>query len=298
MGRPLPTPVRLARWAALGVVALVGCESLRTGSVPPAERGQVTASTPKKPGGTQPPLRVSKFVFWADVPLEPNDVVFRELEDLPDQIQSELQLPDANNLVQVYLFDDQEKYEAFMRDRFPWLPVRRAYFIADQRRGGVGYDLNVYTWLGPHLRTDLRHELTHALLHGVLKTVPLWLDEGLAGYFEQPPSHDGVNPDHLETLRRGPFQPNLGRLEKITDVKQMEKAEYREAWAWVHYMLRGDPAAKAALLAYLQTLRDSPNPGLLFPHLKDAIGEPGLALAEHLGRADLPTPGIRRTGGR
>ena len=41
--------------------------------------------------------------------------------------------------------------------------------------------------MGDHLRTDLRHELTHALLHGVLKDVPLWLDEGLAGFFELPP---------------------------------------------------------------------------------------------------------------
>ena len=72
--------------------------------------------------------------------------------------------------------------------------------------------------MGDHLRTDLRHELTHALLHSVLKDVPLWLDEGLAGYFELPPENDGVNPQHLELLRRGPFQPDLARLESLEQV--------------------------------------------------------------------------------
>ena len=307
MADPLPPrrPARrLARWAAAGGFGLlaVGCESLRHSTdpapVPGGERAQVAAAVPKKPGGVHPPLRVSKFVFYADVPLQPNDPIFRELEDLPDQIQRELQLPAGNTVVQVFLFDDQEKYEAFMRDRFPWLPVRRAYFIGDQKRPGAAGDLQVYTWMGEHLRTDLRHELTHALLHEVLKSVPLWLDEGLAGFFEQPPGNDGVNPEHLDKLRkeRPPF--DLARLEKIGQVGDMGKPEYRESWAWVHCFLRGgDPAARQALLDYLQHLRGTPTPAAMMPRLKDAVAEPERVLAEHLERTDVPTPGGRRIAG-
>jgi hypothetical protein len=291
-------PRRLALCIGLAAALAAGCETIRNG--PPAapahgERAQVAAA-PKKPGGIHPPLRVSRFVFYADVPLEPNDAVFKELEELPDQLQRELRLPAGNTLIQVYLFDDQDKYEAFMRDRFPWLPVRRAYFIADQKRPGSADDLSVYTWLGPHLRTDLRHELTHALLHSVLKGVPLWLDEGLAGFFEQPPAHNGVNPEHLDALRKGPFQPDLARLEKIGQVRQMEKPEYRESWAWVHFLLRGDPRAKAALLDYVQLLRDDPAPGPLLPRLREAVPDPVAALAEHLAQTNLPAPTAR--GGR
>lgn len=296
MGRPLPTPHRLACGIALAAVLLAGCEALRTAAPRPStggERAQSTGPAPKKPGGVHPPLRVSRFVFYADSPLEPNDAVFKELEDLPDQVQRELRLPAGNSVIQVYLFDDQERYEAFMRDRFPWLPVRRAYFIADQKRPGSGDDLSVYTWMGPHLRTDLRHELTHALLHGVLKGVPLWLDEGLAGFFEQPPAHDGVNPEHLDALRKGPFQPDLSRLERVGQVSQMEKPEYRESWAWVHFLLRGDPRGKAALLDYMQQLRENPNPGQLLPRLREAVPDPHAALADHLARTTLPTPTAR-----
>jgi hypothetical protein len=196
----------------------------------------------------------------------------------------------------VFLFDTQEKYERYMKSRYRHLPTRRAYFIAEPRVGGGADDLKVFTWTGDHLRTDLRHELTHALLHGVLKDVPLWLDEGLAGYFELPPEQRGVNPQHLEMLRRGPFLPDLGRLERFDQVRQMEKPEYREAWAWVHLMLRGPAPAKLALVEYLQQLRSTDRPGPLLPRLKDAVGDPDVALADHL--AAMATPRTRAAAPR
>ena len=122
----------------------------------------------------------------------------------------------------------------------------------------------------------------------MLKDVPLWLDEGLAGYFELPPRNNGVNAQHLEVLRRGPFQPDLGRLEKFTEVIQMQKPEYREAWAWVHLMLRGDPAAKKVLHAYLQALRTDAAPGPLLARLREAIPAPEQALAQHLSTIEMP----------
>lgn len=302
---PLCRPAhRLVRWAAVSGFGLVsiGCESIKHHTdplpVPGGERAQLAAAVPKKPGSVHPPLRVSKFVFYADVPLAPSDPIFRELEELPEQVQRELRLPAGNTVVQVFLFDDQEKYEAFMRDRFPWLPVRRAYFIGDQKRPGAAGDLQVYTWMGEHLRTDLRHELTHALLHEVLKSVPLWLDEGLAGYFEQPPGNDGLNPDHLDRLRKERPVYDLARLEKIGQVGDMGKPEYREAWAWVHFCLRGgDPKVRRVLLDYLQDLRSAPSPSPLLPRFRDVVPEPERAVAEYVERVQVPPVGNRRVEG-
>ncbi len=171
-----------------------------------------------------------------------------------------------------------------MKARYPELPKRRAFFVAQPRTVGGGDELLVYTFWGERLRQDLRHELTHALLHSVLKDVPLWLDEGLAEYFELPPGSNGVNVQHLEQLRRGAFAPDLARLEQLNQVAQMTPAEYREAWAWVHLMLRGPADGKAALLAYLQQLRSNGSPGPLQPRLTAAV--PGLtdALDMHLGQ--------------
>jgi len=238
---------------------------------------------------TTPPgkfhTRCGYYVIYHDFDLDKND--FSDLEALPEQVFGELKLPPSNGVVQVFLFDTQERYERFMRMKYKDLPPRRAYFLQGVESKE---DLKIFTWMGDHVRTDLRHELTHALLHGVLKDVPLWLDEGLAGFFELPPNQDGLNPQHLEILRRGPFQPDLARLEKLSDVKQMAKPEYREAWAWIHLMLRGDPAAKKVLLDYLQALRINPNPGLLLPQLREAVLDPEQDLLEHLEKIELVKP--------
>jgi hypothetical protein len=230
--------------------------------------------------------RCGHYVFYHDFDFDRSDPLFAELEALPDQVFGELDLPPTTRVIQVFLFETQERYERYMRVKYPILPPRRAYFVAEPHVGGD--ELKVFTWMGDHLRTDLRHELTHALLHGVLKDVPIWLDEGLAGYFELPPEQNGVNQQHLELLRRGPFQPDLGRLEQLTKVKQMEKPEYREAWAWAHLMLRGSPEAKLVLQSYLQVLRATDKPGALLPRLREVIPDPDQALSEHLNRLELP----------
>jgi hypothetical protein len=180
-----------------------------------------------------------------------------------------------------------------MKARYPDLPSRRAFFVAQPRAVGGADELLVYTFWGDRVRQDLRHELTHALLHSVLKDVPLWLDEGLAEFFELPPGSDGLNPKHLEQLRKGPFAPDLARLERMHQVAEMSPAEYREAWAWVHLMLRGPVEGRAALLAYLQQLRVTPAPGPLQPRLTAAV--PGLtdALEMHLGQL-VRTQAVRR----
>ena len=72
----------------------------------------------------------------------------------------------------------------FMVSKYPKLPSRRAFFVAQTRGVGRSEDLLIYTYWGERVQQDLRHELTHALLHSVLKDVPLWLDEGLAEYYE------------------------------------------------------------------------------------------------------------------
>jgi Protein of unknown function (DUF1570) len=230
---------------------------------------------------------VSQFVFVSDFELQRNLPIFKELSNLREQVYKELRLPPSSTKVLVYLFEDQERYERFMKAKYPELPRRRAFFIQPRRYGGSD-DLLVYTHWGNRINQDLRHELTHAILHSVLKDVPLWLDEGLAEFFEVPANWDGVNLYHVEQLRQPGTRFDLARLEQLGDVQQMTPAEYREAWAWVHLMLRGPAVGRQALLPYLQELRtNNPQPGPLRPRLAVAVGGPESALARHL--ADLET---------
>ncbi len=276
----------IAAGAAL-LGAFAGCETMRNDN-PPSARA-VEAAGPALVPVTAPGkyhTRRDYYVLYHDFELDKSDPLFAELDALPELVFGELKLPAGNAIVQVFLFDTQERYERYMQKYFPHLVKRRAYFISLPRPGGD--ELKIFTWMGEHLATDLRHELTHALLRGALKDVPLWLDEGLAGYFELPPWQDGVNPQHLDALRRSAFQPNLARLEGFKEVAQMEKPEYREAWAWVHLMLRSGPGAKKVLHDYLQALRTDATPGPLLPRLREALAEPEQALVDHLTTVEMP----------
>jgi len=270
--------------AGLVLVLGAGCNPLQFplgGSSKPVEREPLPGAPAKYS------YRVAPYVFLADFELPRNSPLFKELSQLREQISRDLKLPLGNTPIYVYLFDDEERYDRFMKIKYPWLPKRRAFFVAQPRHMNGGEELMVFTFRGKRLTQDLRHELTHALLHSVLRDVPLWLDEGLAEFYEVPPANNGANFDHLASLRRGPDQPrpNLARLEQLSDVQHMNPAEYREAWAWVHLMLRGQPQARQVLLQYLQDLRANPRPGPLEPRLGQAIPALNQALDRHL--ADL-----------
>jgi hypothetical protein len=180
-----------------------------------------------------------------------------------------------------------------MRAKYPDLPHRRAFFMVLPTSLG-GENLVVYAvWCErmQQVQQDLRHELTHALLNSVLKNIPIWLDEGLAEYFELPAERQGVNSAHLDMLLHptdGSLKLDLARLEAIgsAEVEKMNRPEYREAWAWVHLMLRSNPEAKAVLMTYLQQLRTARDAGLILPKLTDVFPAPEEALANHLAQLE------------
>lgn len=265
-------------------VALGGCASFQQQHVAAPE-------LPPLPSKKQ--VRRGPYVFFSDTDLNKreNAALLKELEDLPEQVYRELQLPAGTTMIQVYLFADRPRYEQYMNAHFKNLPSRRAFFMArtDERRGD---ELMVYTYWGDRIREDLRHELTHALLHSVLKDVPMWLDEGLAEYFEVPPESQGLNYRHLNALRTGPsvpWDPDLARLEKLTLVKDMSPADYREAWAWTHMMLKSSPPVRNALMSYLQDLRHTREPGPFEPRLAAALTSPETALKQHIAQLEMKT---------
>lgn len=263
---------------SLAAAGLVGCRLFPLQGPEPVRLDRPAAAGLP----TRHSLRLSQFVFFSDFEISRNHPLFRDLAGLREQVCKELRLDGGTNLIQVHLFENREKYEAFMQANHPDLPRRRAFFVAQPRRLGGAEDLLVYTCWGDRIQQDLRHELTHALLHSVLKDVPLWLDEGLAEFFEVPANWNGLNYQHLEHLVRPGLACDLNRLEGLTDVQQMAPAEYRESWAWVHFMLRGDPRAKQVLIDYLRELRTNPRPGPLRPRLVAVVPDIEANLRSHL----------------
>ena len=287
------TSSRRYLWLLQGLLCCMpvfaGCELLQHFSQPQAKR---VDKEPMAGAPSKNQIRVSQFIFISDLKIHKDQAIFKDLSNLREQVYRELRLPPSTTDVFVYLFEDKTSYDKFIKARHPELPDdRRAFFVAQPRRLGGVEDLMVYTYMGESIHQDLRHELTHAMLHSVLKNVPIWLDEGLAEYFELPTGQAGVNPKHLDMLRKAGMRFDLDRLEKLAEVHEMSPAEYRESWAWVHLMLRSNPQAKQALLAYLQELRVNPNPGPLRPRLAPAfLSSAEEALHTHLAETERKLP--------
>jgi len=226
------------------------------------------------------PYRTSRksFNFHADFPLDPNQKLVTELVQLQSELSNRLQIAPQEQQIDVYLFGDRSIYELYMQRYFPSVTARRAMFIKSNSPG------NVFAYISPEFDVDLRHESTHALLHTCLPMVPLWLDEGLAEYFEVPAGERAYDNAYLGiTRRRLHWQrpPSLTELESISQLKDMGAEEYRKAWAWVHFMLHGPPEAQAALLAYLESISRHEPPRPLSAELASRFASPEKELVRH-----------------
>lgn len=180
--------------------------------------------------------------------------------------------------VELYLFRSKGTYDRYIRTNIPEGRGRAALFV---KSGGAG---KVYAYYSSRLDVDIRHESTHAFLHAALPYVPLWLDEGLAEYFEVPPESRFANHEHLKSLKRSMWfrwSPRLDRLESLASLNDMGEAEYRESWAWVHFMMHGPEEARVVLRTYLAEIASQQYAGKLAPRLRAAVPDLDNALKLH-----------------
>lgn len=194
-----------------------------------------------------------RFVCRANFRLaEVEDDLFADLVQLERDLVESLEIRPASGPIELFLFRDRDSYRRFVQAAYPDVPYRRALFVQ------CGGQRMVYAYRGEQFDVDLRHETTHALLHSALPHVPLWLDEGLAEYFEMPAEHRADGHPYLDGQawrgRLGLIE-RLSALEQKQELSEMGKAEYRSAWAWTHFMLHGPPEAREELINYLEDLR-------------------------------------------
>lgn len=233
-----------------------------------------SASGCRLPGRRDPALTVSlpsrhsvlsdQLVIQSDFRLQYDHPLIEDLLALKREVSTALALEFNGPPVVVYLFEDEQKYVNYLASTWPSLPYRRAYFF------GNPHELAVYTFWGENVQEDLRHEFTHGLLNSTLQNLPLWLDEGLAEYFEVSGRPGTVKPTVVQRLGQAltnGWRPDMAHLEGLTDVTLMTQSNYEEAWAWVHFLLHSEPAQRDVLLSYLQSLRQSRFPGPLSERL-------------------------------
>jgi hypothetical protein len=200
------------------------------------------------------------------------------MPQLQTELTEQLGIQPSREPVYVFLFRKKLTYEAYLKQYFPEAPARKALFIKARGPGMV------FAYLGDDFETDLRHECVHALLNATLPVVPLWLDEGLAEYFEVPADRRSHGNPHLRTVKwsvRLGQVPRLEDLEQLSDLGQMGRTQYRHAWAWVHFMLHGPPPARKELVGYLTDIQALTPPGQLSRRLPRVLPFPEKSFSDH-----------------
>lgn len=196
-------------------------------------------------------LERGQLVVHTNFYLPPTHPILEDLVALRSDVFKSLRCEAGTEPIQVYLYRSPQDLARIVQQTGDPILQRRAYFIQSAEA------LKVYASWTYDVGTDLRHELTHGYLHSVRPTIPLWLDEGLAEYFEVKRPDLGRHPDHtalIETLRRaGQTDFSLERLEALTDPASFKQSDYALSWLWVSTLL-SQPDTAQALADYFQKL--------------------------------------------
>lgn len=196
-----------------------------------------------------------QLVIHSDFKLPQKHRLLEELLAIRGDLVTTLDIPVSDEPIHLYLFHDAETYHQFIKSEYPGLPNRRAFFVEGDT------SLTVYAHWGDRVAEDLRHEVAHGYLHAVTPNLPLWLDEGLAEFFEVPRGNGGYHAEHaaklLDLIETSSWRPDLGRLEGLNTISDMTQKEYAEAWLWVHFLLHTSRERRVLLQHHLSLLRDN-----------------------------------------
>ena len=221
-----------------------------------------------------------QLAFHSDFVLPPHHRLLDELVAQRADLNRRLNLPSSDEPIHVYLFENEDRFKSFMKIYHPEFPDRRAFFLETDTK------LSVYAQWGDRVAEDLRHEITHGYLHSTVPNMPLWLDEGLAKFYEVARNERGINRPYVnllgQRLSREHWRPDLKRLEQLDPAKDMSLNDYAESWAWVYFMLETRGEYAGVLRAYISDLRRDGIPTAFYERLNTAIPDPNAALTDFL----------------
>jgi len=226
-------------------------------------------------------FKVGPFQLRSEFKLTEKHSLIKQLTRLQADLKTILQIEPSNRPIEINLFRSKGNYVNYLSERVPEGVGRQALFVEGSDMG------RVYLYRNYKYQTDLRHEVTHAILHNALPYVPLWLDEGLAEYFEVPAKQRISGNSYLRSIRLALFigwKPHLSSLEEMSDVSEMRGSHYRDSWACVHFCLNGSAEAKQTLVQYLKKIQKNDPPGRFSSHLERVHPRYESLIAAHIKR--------------
>lgn len=234
---------------------------------------------PTHAGGWVEEFSAGNFVFRSEFPLRDVQDLLHDIADLQTDLQEKLEVTCGDGEIQIHLFRSKASYQRYLSVRVPDGAKRQAFFMPGTDAG------RIYAYRHRDMETDVRHETTHALLRTALPYVPIWLDEGLAEYFEVRPGRREQGNGHLAELRwamRFGWRPDLRKLETKRAFLEMGAKDYRDAWAVVRFLIDGPPEARIVLQTYLREIESGAAPTPLSERLRESFPNYEQDILRHL----------------
>ncbi len=264
--RPIPRNAPTLVFALVFLMMTVGCRANREKVIELPNRDRLIRD---------------QLVFHTDFRLPKRHRLVEQLVQSRNRITKTLKLPQSDEPINVYLFEDEPSYRSFMKRHHPYLPRRRAFFVKQDTT------LNVFAHWGDRVAEDLQHEVVHGYLHSVVPQIPLWLDEGLAEYYEVVKGQRGFNRPHIlhlaQRFRKGKWKPDLKRLETLDDPATFTQEDYAEAWLWTHFLLEsGEGERRHMICDQLARLRMKGEAQPMSDSLAQKVDDANDAIVKHL----------------
>ena len=237
---------------------------------------QVTAVLPE-----QHLLQSGQLEIHSDFKLPESHRLVTELVAQRRDLANLLGVEPSDEPIHVFLFENPSDYRQYMLNQHPDFPARRALFVKTDTQ------LKIYASWHARVGEDLRHEVTHGYLHSAVNDIPLWLDEGLAEFFETGRGKQGSHSAHIHLLKtrlkQGKWSPDLRRLEALDEAEALTQLDYAESWLWVHFLLFNQKVRDDHLLqAHLIQLRKYGSAFRIAHALDSEINSVESALIDHL----------------
>jgi hypothetical protein len=216
----------------------------------------------------------------SEVPLQGADEVRGDLLQLRSELQDRLSLELPGDPIEIHVYATRRRYLDEVSSLSPDVRRQRGVFVIRDGRACV------FSFQQAELEQTLRHEATHAWLHSVLPYVPLWMDEGLASYFEIEPGDQPKHP-YLERLQWSlqlGWRPDVEKLEQIRTSRDMGIGDYRHAWGWVHFLLHDSEATRATLTDYIAAIAAGEPPRRFSAFLEQRVPGSRELCARHVER--------------
>ena len=218
--------------------------------------------------------QVGPFIFHATFPLRPTSGCSRSFPQLQRELTRTLGVPPAKNPIYVYLFSDED---AISRVQGPALSARSVSPGAVHSGRRLAGRVHV-PQAGPRNRraprVHARAVAFRAAGRAAVARRRAWPSTSKCRRTERAFDHPYF--DDLKwkwSLRLGMVR-SIESLEQRNDLTEMDAADYRFSWAWVHFMLHGPEPAHRALVEYLACYQQYEPAGQAFGAARGGRAEP------------------------